>query len=105
MNTALDILGTAGAWVAGLAAHGQTVLAPLPHDATRHELRMARIELYCAHEDAALLALRRARGTLAAEDPQAVPLLAALDEAAWHIRHHAPGDAHQVLEAARDRLA
>lgn len=79
--------------------------APLHHDATRHELRAARVELYCAHEDAALQALRRARGALLAEDPLAAPLLAAMDEAAWHIRHHAPHDAHLVLEATRERLA
>ena len=68
-------------------------------------LRMAQVELYSDHDAAALQAIRRARRELAAQ-PQANAAreLAALDQAAWQVRHHDSLGAVATLDAARSRL-
>jgi len=70
------------------------------------ELRLAQVELYCDHDTLALHAIQRARHQLQAQaDVATTRELVALDEAAWHVRHHELGAAVATLDAARLRLA
>ncbi|MEY8877583.1 MAG: hypothetical protein AB9M60_13815 [Leptothrix sp. (in: b-proteobacteria)] len=72
----------------------------------RAELRTAQVELYCDHRTQALQAIRRARRQLSQPQDGAAPHeLAALDEAAWHVRHHEDGAALDSLDLARTQLA
>lgn len=96
----------ATAWVASLG-----VQAPRPagaaaaHGPALDVLRNAQVALYCDHEHEAILALREARRLLADGDLPGLEARRAVDEAAWHIRHHATRAAQSALQHARDRLA
>lgn len=95
----------ATAWVASLGMHAAPAAAAVPaHGAALDVLRHAQVALYCDHEHEAILALREARRLLAHDDRQGLQARRAMDEAAWHIRHHATGAAQTALQHARDHL-
>ncbi len=72
----------------------------------RIEMRVAQVEVYCDHPAQAIQAIQRARRQLAGQTGWAATReLAALDEAAWHVRHHENGAAVAALDASRTRLA
>lgn len=96
----------ATAWVASLGVHApDTSSTSWPHGPALDVLRNAQVALYCDHEHEAILALREARRLLADGDQQGLEARRAVDEAAWHIRHHATRAAQSALQHARDRLA
>jgi hypothetical protein len=107
MTSSFDTLTTTAAWVASVALT-PAAAAPQAQDAhaLRDQLRSVRVELYCDHEQAALQALRQARRRLASHAVSGgADTMRALEEAAWHIRHHDSGRAHAALVQARDSLA
>lgn len=68
-------------------------------------LRSAQVELYCDHEAEAMQALREARRHLSGETPVDARTITAVEQAAWHIRHHAMDEAQRSLDQARAGLA
>ena len=68
-------------------------------------LRTAQVELYCDHDAAALVALREARRHLSGSAQVGADTLSAVEQAAWHIRHHAMDAAQRSLDQARAGLA
>lgn len=106
MAYALNNLSAATAWVASFGVHAPvTFAAPMmAHDATRDVLRDAQVALYCDHDHEAMHALRQARRLLNGADPRGQDAMRAVDEAAWHIRHHETAAAQSMLDLARDRL-
>ncbi len=71
----------------------------------RIEMRVAQVEVYCDHPEQAIQAIQRARRQLAGQTGWAATReLAALDEAAWHVRHRENDAAVAALDASRSRL-
>ena len=107
MASSFSPLTAAAAWVASVAMHSPAAAAPQAPDAraVRDQLRAVQVELYCDHEQAALQALRHARRLASTAVGGGADTRRALEEAAWHIRHHDSGRAHLALVQARDSLA
>ncbi|GAP37193.1 hypothetical protein [Piscinibacter sakaiensis] len=107
MNEAATPWNVAAALVASqgrpAAEPARAALLHAPHAPAREAVEHARVELYCDHDEAALRALRDARGALrdAGDAPNAA---LAVEEAAWHIRRHHPGEAQAALRHAHDAL-
>jgi DUF1680 family protein len=102
----LGALAAASAWMAGKSALPPDAAAGhADHTQAREGLRIAQVELYCGHDAAAMAVLREARQTLLRTALPRSLALASMDEAAWHIRHHALDSAQQALSDARERLA
>lgn len=96
----------ATAWVASLSMQASPPATAAPtHGAALDVLRNAQVALYCDHDHEAILALRQARRLLADEGLPGLAARRDVDEAAWHIRHHATGAAQSALQHARERLA
>lgn len=106
MSTIFDTLSATAALVGSLGMTA-TQAAPLPHanGEALSALRTAQVELYCDHDAAAMVALREARRSLIGQAPPEAVALAALDEAAWHIRRHEMREAQLAIGQARLRLA
>lgn len=70
-----------------------------------HDLQVAQVELYCDHQAQALVAIRHAMQLLeACADKALEPQLAALSEAAWHVRHNESLVAVALLDRTKDQL-
>jgi hypothetical protein len=97
-------LASASSYTSGELHAADTLQAT--HAQVRTELRLAQVELYCDHDTLALHAIQRARRQLLNErDNSATSELAALDHAAWLLRHHDHSAAIATLDASRQRLA
>lgn len=84
---------------AGQASHGAA------EREARHDLQMAQVELYCDHKAQAMVAIRHAMQLLeACDDKTLEPQIAALSEAAWHVRRNHSLVAVDLLDRAKDRL-
>ncbi len=106
MNTTFDTLSATAALVSSLGVHAADA-APVQHDhgGALLALRAAQVELFSAHDAAALTALREARRALISETPPQAIALASIDEAAVHIRRHEMHEAQAAIGQARQRLA
>lgn len=105
MADSSNSLTAATAWVASLGVHAPPAAeAVWSRGPALDVLRNAQVALYCDHEHEAILALRQARRLLADGDRQGLQARRAVDEAAWHIRHHETRAAQSALQNARDRL-
>lgn len=70
------------------------------------DLQKAQVELYCDHANAALHVIQHARRELTYRSSETVAReLAALDQAAWQVRHSDSLAAIATLDGARTRLA
>lgn len=109
MSNAHSLLSVAGA----LVDAGAYARVPLDADAAAAdpgpaaaEIRRARVELYCDHNDAALSCIRAASGRLADLLPVGVAVAVALDleVAARLTRQNKYLEAEQALEAALEHI-
>lgn len=109
MPNAHSLLNVAGA-VVDAGAYARTPLGTGPAAAdpgpAAAEIRRARVELYCDHNDAALSCIRAASGRLANLLPAASAAAVALDLeiAARLTRRNKYQEAEQALEVALDRI-
>jgi hypothetical protein len=98
------MLGIVGALL-GAGAHESPALPAPPAanvpDGVIADIRLARVDLYCANDERAVADIRSARRQLggrgAAHHPR---VLKALDEAAWQVRQHHGRAAQDALEDA-----
>ena len=87
-------------------AHPQAVAKALPFatEAIAHVQR-ARVDIYCSHNNQAIVAIREARQALQSVSFEGVAdILVALDEASWHTRHNEFVRAEDALESALDQM-
>lgn len=100
-------------WMTAWGAASGYAGASHPHGSPAHPvpagvaaaLRNAQLELFCGHDHRAMTAIGLARRELAHQsDPVLARELAALDEAAWQVRHRYGSAAIATLDAARSRL-
>ena len=98
MFTLIGALVGAGAYAP--EAPVVAAIAPIPLQAVA-DVRRARVDIYCGHNAQAVAGIRSASATLRVSNAT-VPAeaLAALDQAAWMMRHDEYVRAEQALDAA-----
>ncbi len=98
-------LAAASSYVPAMTGATAAAAGPMSAPAVA-ELRKARVEIYCGHNNQAEAGIRAARRQLHASSfASSSPIFATLDEASWLTRHDQYELAEHALDKALDQLA